>query len=64
MKDLLRTADLTSADFARLLDMVKAFGFTCFEYWLPPTLNDPAALEYVTTTGDAADENVSVVSVP
>jgi len=31
-------------DFARLLDMVKAFGFTCFEYWLVPTLYDPAAL--------------------
>ncbi|MBN1863470.1 MAG: hypothetical protein JW808_01075 [Victivallales bacterium] len=25
-------------EFGRLLDMIKAFGFTCFEYWLEPTL--------------------------
>ena len=31
-------------EFERLLDMVKAFGFTCFEYWVVPTLYDPGAL--------------------
>ena len=25
-------------EFAGLLDMIKAFGFTCFEYWLEPTV--------------------------
>jgi len=25
-------------EFAGLLDMIKAFGFTCFEYWLEPTI--------------------------
>ncbi|OHB54037.1 MAG: hypothetical protein A2Y12_13060 [Planctomycetes bacterium GWF2_42_9] len=34
-----------SQDFSRLLDMVKAFGFTCFEYWLVPDLFEPEALE-------------------
>jgi len=24
--------------------MIKAFGFNIFEYWVPPTLFDPAAL--------------------
>lgn len=34
----------TSDDWASFFRMLKAFGFTCFEYWLPPTLFDPAAL--------------------
>jgi len=25
-------------EFSSLLDMIKAFGFTCFEYWLEPTV--------------------------
>ncbi len=25
-------------EFSRLLDMIQAFGFTCFEYWLEPTV--------------------------
>ena len=25
-------------EYGRLLDMIKAFGFTCFEYWLEPTI--------------------------
>ena len=32
-------------DWRRLLQMVRAFGFNCFEYWLAPTLNDRPALE-------------------
>ena len=30
--------------FGRFLDMVKAFGFTCLEYWVASTLYDPEAL--------------------
>ncbi|HEY5141581.1 MAG TPA: hypothetical protein VIJ25_20030, partial [Methylococcales bacterium] len=32
-------------DFIGLLDMLKAFGYTCFEYWLVPDMYDPASLE-------------------
>lgn len=32
-------------DWRRFLAMIKAFGFTCFEYWLPPTLYDRPALK-------------------
>lgn len=40
----------SEAEWARFLDMVKAFGFNCFEYWLEPTvygtaLEDPARAE-------------------
>lgn len=31
-------------DWAAFLRMLKAFGFNCFEYWLAPTLFDPAAM--------------------
>jgi len=34
----------SSEDWRRFLMMVKAFGFTCFEYWVPPTLMDRPAL--------------------
>jgi hypothetical protein len=34
----------TRQEWAGLLDMVKAFGFTCFEWWLEPTMNDPKVL--------------------
>ena len=33
------------ADWKRFLAMIAAFGFNCFEYWLPPTLYDPRALD-------------------
>jgi hypothetical protein len=29
---------------ANFLDMIKAFGFTCFEFWLEPTIFAPGAL--------------------
>jgi hypothetical protein len=32
-------------DWRAFFVMLKAFGFTCFEYWIPPTLLSPAALE-------------------
>lgn len=32
-------------DFSKFLDMVKAFGFTCFEYWLVPDMFCPEALK-------------------
>ena len=32
-------------EFAGLLDMIKAFGFTCFEYWLEPTVYKTALKE-------------------
>ncbi len=32
-------------EWERFLRMIAAFGFTCFEYWLVPTLFDTAALE-------------------
>jgi hypothetical protein len=32
-------------EWARLLDMVKAFGFTCFEWWLEPTMYDPKMID-------------------
>jgi len=35
----------TAEDWSRFLTMIKAFGFNCFEYWLPPTLYDKRALE-------------------
>ncbi|NLG50264.1 MAG: hypothetical protein GX552_09170 [Chloroflexi bacterium] len=31
-------------DWRRFFEMIKAFGFNCFEYWLPPTLYDRPAL--------------------
>jgi hypothetical protein len=33
-------------EWGRFLDMVRAFGFTCFEYWLVPTLYDPDGLSH------------------
>ena len=35
----------SAEQFARFLDMVKTFGFTCFEFWLVPTLFSPEALK-------------------
>lgn len=35
----------TIEDWNRLMAMIKAFGFNCFEYWLAPTLFDPSALD-------------------
>lgn len=32
-------------EWRRLLEMVKAFGYTCFEYWVAPTLYTPEALQ-------------------
>ncbi len=34
----------SDADWAGFLRMLKAFGFTCFEYWVAPTLFDRPAL--------------------
>ncbi len=31
-------------DWRRFLEMIKAFGYNCFEYWLTPTLYDKPAL--------------------
>ena len=35
----------SAADWRAFLQMLKAFGFTCFEYWVPPTLFDRPALD-------------------
>lgn len=64
-------------DWGRFLDMVKAFGFTCFEYWLSPTLNDPDALagkgrygafvetmQYVNEQAHARGLQVKTISAP
>ena len=32
-------------DWTAFLEMIKSFGFNCFEYWLPPTLYSRQALE-------------------
>lgn len=34
----------SAADWRAFFVMIRAFGFTCFEYWLPPTLHHPEAL--------------------
>ncbi len=50
------------ADWRGFLGMLKAFGFTCFEYWLPPTLmhqrvlaGDPVAASYAATMRHVAE---------
>jgi len=35
----------SATDWRGFLGMIKAFGFTCFEYWVSPTLFDRPALE-------------------
>ncbi|HOX36881.1 MAG TPA: hypothetical protein PL033_02740 [Candidatus Brocadiia bacterium] len=35
----------SAADFERFFDMLRSFGFTCFEFWLIPAMYDPKALE-------------------
>jgi hypothetical protein len=35
----------TDEDWRRFFVMLKAFGFTCFEYWIPPTMFDRPALQ-------------------
>ncbi|NQU40056.1 MAG: hypothetical protein HQ523_08900 [Lentisphaerae bacterium] len=36
----------SDADWTSFLTMIKAFGFTCFEYWIAPTLFDHGALRH------------------
>jgi hypothetical protein len=36
----------SDADWNNFLTMIKAFGFTCFEYWIAPTLYDHGALKH------------------
>jgi len=44
----------TKADWGQFLRMLRAFGFTCFEYWLAPTLFDQPALQGGGSYGDFA----------
>jgi hypothetical protein len=36
----------SDTDWTSLLTMIKNFGYTCFEYWLVPTLNDLGAIRH------------------
>lgn len=53
----------TDDDWTRFLQMLKAFGYNVFEFWLPPTLFSPAALHGNPVACDFANKMNRIVDI-
>ncbi|MHB0939946.1 MAG: hypothetical protein ACYC6A_26415 [Armatimonadota bacterium] len=53
----------SESDWRGFLTMIKAFGFTCFEFWLSPTLFDRPALDGGGIYADFAEDMRGVMAV-